>query len=60
MATTKQSQSVRLGSRFKPELLRGPYDAVVIGSGLGGLSAAVRDPRGTQGPLTRQRAVSTS
>jgi phytoene dehydrogenase-like protein len=41
MATTKQSQSVRLGLRFKPELLREPYDAVVIGSGPGGLSAAV-------------------
>jgi all-trans-retinol 13,14-reductase len=39
--TTKRSQSVQIGLRFKPEQLREPYDAAVIGSGPGGLSAAV-------------------
>lgn len=41
IVTSKRSQSVRLGLRFKPELLREAYDAVVIGSRPGDLSAAV-------------------
>jgi all-trans-retinol 13,14-reductase len=38
---SERSTSVRVGTRFRRELLREPYDAVVIGSGPGGLSAAV-------------------
>jgi hypothetical protein len=50
IVTSKRSQSMRLGLRFKPELLREAYDAVVIGSGPGGLSAAVcLSKRGPQG-----------
>jgi len=41
MAQRKKSLSVRVGRRFKPELLAEQYDAVVVGSGPGGLAAAV-------------------
>ena len=33
--------SVRTGSRYRSHRLKPPYDAIVIGSGIGGLSTAV-------------------
>lgn len=32
--------SFRIGNRYRPSRLKGPYDAVVIGSGMGGLTSA--------------------
>jgi len=36
----KSSKSVRNGRKYQYERLKGPYDAIVIGSGIGGLTAA--------------------
>jgi len=33
-------QTVRSGRRYRPNRLAGPYDALVVGSGIGGLTAA--------------------
>lgn len=33
-------QELRMGTRYRPQRLSGPYDAIIIGSGLGGLSTA--------------------
>ena len=30
----------RTGTRFRPRLVRDDYDAIIIGSGMGGLTAA--------------------
>ncbi|RLA00021.1 MAG: FAD-dependent oxidoreductase [Gammaproteobacteria bacterium] len=38
--SSKKSHSVRNGRRYKNERLDGPYDAIVIGSGIGGLTTA--------------------
>ena len=32
--------SIRVGHRYRANRLKGPYDAIVIGSGIGGLAAA--------------------
>jgi len=42
MANRKATSSsvTRIGTRYRNNRLRGPYDAIVIGSGLGGLSSA--------------------
>lgn len=32
--------TVRIGRRYRPNRLEGPYDAIVIGSGIGGMTAA--------------------
>src|SRR5690606_25357841 len=32
--------TIRIGKRYRANRLQGPYDAVVIGSGIGGLTAA--------------------
>ena len=37
---TESPASIRLGKRYRPERAQGPYDAIVIGSGMGGLSTA--------------------
>ena len=36
----RKSHSVRTGRRYRPGRLAGPYDALVVGSGIGGLTAA--------------------
>jgi all-trans-retinol 13,14-reductase len=36
----KKPSSIRIGRRYRYNRLEGPYDAVVIGSGIGGLTAA--------------------
>jgi len=36
----KPSRSVRNGRKYQYKRLNGPYDAIVIGSGIGGLTAA--------------------
>ena len=38
MGSTRQT--VRSGRRYRPNRLAGPYDALVVGSGIGGLTAA--------------------
>ncbi|MCP5207281.1 MAG: NAD(P)/FAD-dependent oxidoreductase [Hahellaceae bacterium] len=47
MATTKpqtkkspQPSTIRIGNRYRSSRLNGPYDAIVIGSGMGGLATA--------------------
>ncbi len=35
-----QPSTLRIGHRYRPSRLNGPYDALVIGSGIGGLTAA--------------------
>lgn len=35
-----QPSTLRIGRRYRPDRLNGPYDALVIGSGIGGLTAA--------------------
>jgi all-trans-retinol 13,14-reductase len=35
-----QPSTLRIGQRYRPSRLKGPYDAVVVGSGIGGLTAA--------------------
>jgi all-trans-retinol 13,14-reductase len=35
-----QPSTLRIGRRYRPSRLEGPYDAVVIGSGMGGLTVA--------------------
>ena len=37
----KQPKSVRNGRRYRPDRLNGAYDAIIIGSGIGGLTTAV-------------------
>ena len=37
---SKSSVSVRTGRRYRPNRLNGPYDAIIIGSGIGGLTTA--------------------
>ena len=32
--------TIRIGTRYRASRLNGPYDAVVIGSGIGGLTTA--------------------
>ena len=39
MASVKPS-TLRIGQRYRAERLDGPYDAVIIGSGMGGLTTA--------------------
>lgn len=42
-ATTKsapQPSTIRIGNRYRSTRLKGPYDAIVIGSGIGGLTTA--------------------
>src|SRR5690554_284474 len=39
MASPKPS-TLRVGRRYRPRRLDGPYDAIIIGSGLGGLATA--------------------
>jgi len=36
----KEPSTLRIGRRYRANRLRGPYDVIVIGSGMGGLSAA--------------------
>ncbi|MDE2401182.1 MAG: NAD(P)/FAD-dependent oxidoreductase [Burkholderiales bacterium] len=38
--TRLKPPSVRIGHRYRAERLKGPYDAIVIGSGMGGLTSA--------------------
>ena len=40
MNPPKTSRSVRNGRRYKSSRLNGPYDAIIIGSGIGGLTTA--------------------
>jgi all-trans-retinol 13,14-reductase len=35
-----QPSTLRIGQRYRPSRLKGPYDALVIGSGIGGLTTA--------------------
>ena len=35
-----QPSTLRIGHRYRPTRLNGPYDALVIGSGIGGLTTA--------------------
>jgi hypothetical protein len=67
IVTSKRSQSMRLGLRFKPELLREAYDAVVFGSGpaacrrpcacpSGGGKVAVFEPHSTACGVQSRRA----
>ena len=35
-----QPSTLRIGHRYRPSRLKGPYDALVIGSGIGGLTTA--------------------
>ena len=43
--------TIRIGRRYRPSRLNGPYDALVIGSGIGGLTtAALLSPRGSRAP----------
>ncbi|MEH6605027.1 MAG: NAD(P)/FAD-dependent oxidoreductase [Pseudomonadales bacterium] len=37
---SKTPSTIRIGRRYRPNRLDGPYDMVVIGSGIGGLTAA--------------------
>lgn len=39
--TAMTPSSLRIGTRYRPSRLTGPYDAIVIGSGMGGLTTAV-------------------
>jgi all-trans-retinol 13,14-reductase len=32
--------TIRIGTRYRANRLKGPYDAIVIGSGIGGLTTA--------------------
>ena len=36
----KTASTLRIGQRYRAERLQGPYDAVVVGSGIGGLTVA--------------------
>ena len=36
----KQPSTMRVGTRYRANRLNGPYDAIVIGSGSGGLATA--------------------
>ena len=38
--TPAKSSALRIGRRYRPARLGGPYDAVVVGSGMGGLTVA--------------------
>ena len=35
-----QPSTLRIGHRYRPSRLNGPYDALIIGSGIGGLTTA--------------------
>jgi all-trans-retinol 13,14-reductase len=35
-----EPSTLRIGQRYRPSRLKGPYDALVIGSGIGGLTTA--------------------
>ena len=35
-----QPSTLRIGHRYRPSRLKGPYDALIIGSGIGGLTTA--------------------
>ena len=35
-----QPSTLRIGYRYRPSRLKGPYDALIIGSGIGGLTTA--------------------
>jgi all-trans-retinol 13,14-reductase len=35
-----QPSTLRIGQRYRPSRLKGPYDALIIGSGIGGLTTA--------------------
>jgi len=37
---SKQPSTIRIGRRYRPNRLQGPYDVLVVGSGIGGLTAA--------------------
>jgi all-trans-retinol 13,14-reductase len=37
---TLTPSSIRIGTRYRASRLKGPYDALVIGSGIGGLTTA--------------------
>jgi all-trans-retinol 13,14-reductase len=37
---TSKASTLRIGQRYRPERLAGPYDALVVGSGIGGLAVA--------------------
>lgn len=37
---TRKASALRIGQRYRPERLAGPYDALVVGSGIGGLTVA--------------------
>jgi len=39
-AKALKPSTIRIGTRYRPSRLNGPYDAVVIGSGIGGLTTA--------------------
>jgi all-trans-retinol 13,14-reductase len=39
-AKTLQPSTLRIGHRYRPSRLKGPYDALIIGSGIGGLTTA--------------------
>ena len=41
MATMKAS-TLRIGQRYRASRLQGSYDAIVIGSGMGGLTTAAQ------------------
>jgi len=38
--TGPKPSTIRIGRRYRPQRLDGPYDAIVIGSGIGGLTSA--------------------
>ncbi|MGL6222890.1 MAG: phytoene desaturase family protein [Steroidobacteraceae bacterium] len=38
--TRPQPSTLRIGHRYRPSRLQGPYDALIIGSGIGGLTTA--------------------
>ena len=35
-----EPSTIRVGRRYRPQRLDGPYDAIIIGSGIGGLTSA--------------------
>jgi len=50
-----QPSTLRIGRRYRPSRLDGPYDAVVIGSGMGGLTvAALLSALGRRGAVLEQ------
>ncbi len=38
--SSPKPSTIRIGTRYRPNRLNGPYDAIVIGSGMGGLTTA--------------------